>query len=252
MLAASVAFLGVAPARAGGPGYGYGVPIPPRSGADTRGGFGAPTMTLGFHGGVDTVPVHGWRYRAYHPFHYGYYRPYAYSYYRPFAYSYYRPYAFYPRYSSFYLGFNLYRPYYYSLYTPPAYYGPAFYYDYCPIGGGVMPYVSVLAVNPSVFTLRPYLDALTPPQPYAGPQTYPYNGDPQDSVPMPKAVPEPTAVPPSTIPTGRLVSMPARPSSFAFPAYGDAPTRTSFAADRDVLIHLPVPGRLTRDVRLPR
>lgn len=253
MLAASVAFLGAASVRASGPGYNHGVLIPARSGFETRGVFSVPTTTPGFHGGVDTVLVHGWRSRFYRPFHFGHFHSHAHlSYYRPFAFSHFHPYTFFPRHSSFHLGFSVHRPHFYSLYTPPAYFWPAYHYDYCPIGGGVMPYASILAANPSVFTLRPYSGAFTPPQPYAGPQTYPYNGDPQDTVPMPQAVPEPAVVPPSTIPIGRLVSMPARPSSFAFPAYGDAATRTSFAEARDVLIQVPVPGRLTRDVRLPR
>ncbi len=220
---------------------------------------GAKTLTLGFGGGVNTVPVHGYRYSYHRPYAYGFGRPYSYSFYRPYAYSFYRPYAFnyyrpyrysyyYPRYYGFNFGFNLYRPYYYAPLTYSYSYPGVPYYDYsyCPTGGGVSISASLLTTNPQVFSLRPYTDALTPPPaPNPAEQTYPYNGDPQHPVPMPKTTPDPTAVPPpAPVVEGRLVSAPAKPAR-AFPAYGDV-------QERFLRIEDPIVRQANRAVRLPR
>jgi hypothetical protein len=52
---------------------------------------------------------------------------------------------------------------------------------------------------------------------------------------MPKA--DPTAVPPPPVPLeGRAVSLPKGSSKWAYPAYGEAPKRTTFGQDRELLI----------------
>jgi hypothetical protein len=67
------------------------------------------------------------------------------------------------------------------------------------------------------------------------PRTYPYDGGPAVPVPMPRPVPEEfNPQPQPDVPPGtRAVSLPASGGSkFAYPAYGDKPQKTQFAADR--------------------
>jgi hypothetical protein len=73
--------------------------------------------------------------------------------------------------------------------------------------------------------------------PAAGEQTFPYDGGPQDPVPVPRAGPSPTTTPRPTVPLeGRAVSLPKKPAKLAYPAYGERPSRsTSFAEDRTLL-----------------
>jgi len=80
--------------------------------------------------------------------------------------------------------------------------------------------------------LAPY-PQLVPPN--GGPRTYPYDGGPAVPVPMPKAAPDQLNVPRTLpdAPTDRAVALPASGGSkFAYPAYGDKPQKTQFAADR--------------------
>jgi hypothetical protein len=73
--------------------------------------------------------------------------------------------------------------------------------------------------------------------PPSGNGTYPYDGGPATPVPLPrKAGPGAEQAPqPRTVPMdGRSVSLPAATATtrFAYPAYGEEPTRTRFAEDR--------------------
>jgi hypothetical protein len=197
----------------------------------------------GVAGGVDTLLVHGWRgyrgyygYRGYHgyPRYYGYrgYSPYrsfgfsfGFSYYRPRYYGYYyAPRAYYYSYPSY--------SYYYS---PPVYYYSTPYY-YCPIAMDVE--TDALSGGRT-----PYSETQPPPEievppPRQGNGSYRYDGGPDNPVPMPKADPEPMRVPqPHASPAERAVSVPAKPSKFAYPAYGEEPGRvSSFAQDRTLLV----------------
>ena len=66
--------------------------------------------------------------------------------------------------------------------------------------------------------------------------TFQYDGGPLSPVPLPRAAPAPTTVPPKAAPTpNRVVSVPKtseKPSKFAYSAYGEEQTKTNFAADR--------------------
>jgi len=135
-----------------------------------------------------------------------------------------------PWYGSSFAGYS---PFYYS--TPLYYSYPS--YSYCPIsisgtlngsGGGYNGYSPVMPMPPA--------DAPGP-APRPGPRddgTYPYDGGPASPVPMPNADPMPSREPvrPAPKPEGRIVSLPAPKTQFAYPAYGDKPAPTSFAQDR--------------------
>jgi hypothetical protein len=206
----------------------------------------AQTVTLGLSGGVDTVPA-SWRWRGYYgrPYAYYPYRAYypgvagyyPYRAYYPgvaFSFSYYRPYVYRPYYSFYYPGY--YRPYVYSY--VPRYYSS--YYGFWPIGGDAAAFPSVTILG----GLRLRIDGQEQeevPIPRATPPadgTYPYDGGPANPVPMPNAEPAPSVVPvrPAVPRDGRAVSLPAQPSRFAYPAYGEGPVQTSFAKERTVLV----------------
>jgi hypothetical protein len=80
-----------------------------------------------------------------------------------------------------------------------------------------------------------YLDVNPPQTPYYD-GTYPYDGGPSTNSPAPQTAPAPSAAPQRTVPLeGRSVSLPKPAGKWAYPAYGEAPRRTSFAADRTLL-----------------
>jgi len=199
----------------------------------------------GYHGGHHGG-YHGGYHSGYRGGYYGGYRGY-YGGYRGFygGYSnYYRPYYgyrnfYYPRYSFYAGGYGYgYRPYYY--YAPPVYY----YYPACsyPIG---LTTTTFSAYSP----VMPLASQDVGPVPEGGPVprpggvedgTFPYDGGPASPVPMPKADPVPVpsrdSVPPTPKPEGRIVSLPAPTTSFAYPAYGEKTAPTSFAQDRPAVL----------------
>jgi hypothetical protein len=184
----------------------------------------------GFRGGFGHAGFRGYGYRGfgygYRGFGYGYrgfgygWRGYGYGYYWPFYGGYY---------SSYY-----YPSYYYPYYVDPYYYSPYDYYSVYPISGVSVatPSFSLRLGSTSALQSVPYPQALPPD---AAPRTYPYDGGPAVPVPMPKDAPDqlnaPRPLPDA--PADRSVSLPASGGSkFAYPAYGDKPQKTQFAADR--------------------
>jgi len=123
--------------------------------------------------------------------------------------------------------------YYNSYYYPSGsyYYSDPCYYPISQPGIQVSASADVLNVPYTPNTLQ---------TPVPDGRTFPYDGGPRPSVPMPNADPSPTRIPvPATVPAptvpldGRAVSLPApTPAKFAYPAYGELPRTTSFAQDR--------------------
>src|SRR5262249_52782821 len=134
-------------------------------------------------------------------------------------------------------------PYYAS---PRVYYisSTAYYYPLV-LGATAVPYPSTLSILPALSVLPPAGDpsAGSPgryildrppteilpvpnPTPDAGPS--PYDGGPKDPVPLPR----PDTAPPPPPPDERSAALPGTPTRFAYPAYGEEPGRSSFAADR--------------------
>jgi hypothetical protein len=108
---------------------------------------------------------------------------------------------------------------------------PVFYVVPISNDGGDMPYSTVLpGGSPYVLPPRHQTLDLMPPAQEGGP-TYPYDGGPQDPVPVPKkTAPAPMKVTPGT----KVVSMPQR-EKLSYPAYGESLRRTSFAVDRQTI-----------------
>jgi hypothetical protein len=158
------------------------------------------------------------RSRFYYPWYYGYDYPAYYGFYGSPYYTYLNP-----LYANFDSGYGAYAPY---LYAQPA-------YDDAPADNADPTGDELYSTPaPSVRPARP--ERIAPPD-ANGNGTYPYDGGPQDPVPMPKADPEPTSKPPAAAPaTGRVVSLKASPSKFAYPAYGEQAGPTAFAQDRVV------------------
>jgi hypothetical protein len=90
---------------------------------------------------------------------------------------------------------------------------------------------------PVTTTFQPrYTDYYAPGQTPRGDSTYPYEGGPSNPIPNPKAAPVPQSAPGRSVPLeGRAVSLPKPATKWAYPAYGEAPRRTSFAEDRTLL-----------------
>jgi len=239
----------------------------------------------GFHGGYRGGYYGGYRggyYGGYRGGFYGGYRGY-YAGYRGFyggyrgnygGYGgYYRPYyAGYGGYGYGGYGYNYVTPYYYGGYGYPysgcynyGYSYPAYYYG-CNTGVNV---VSTYAFNqPYVSSVTPYgvsqgvvpygatqsgingYNGSTPVMPpvQSGDGTYPYDGGPSTTVPMPQQPAQQQPQPPQPLnpapakaapaATLRLVSTTAQPvqtqrtSQFAFPAYGEDSRASGFAIDR--------------------
>ena len=215
-----------------------------RGGSFSRGGgFHHSGFHSGFHNGGFHNGFHhnGFHHNGFH--HNGFNRSFFFAGFRPSFYGYrnfYSPY-YYPRYSLYAGGYGYdygygYRPSYY--YAPPVYY----YYPSCSYP---------ISLTTTTFSAYSPVMPLAPqdggPVPGGGPVprpggvedgTYPYDGGPASPVPMPKADPVPSRDPvrPTPKPEGRIVSLPASTTSFAYPAYGEKAAPTSFAQDRPAVL----------------
>lgn len=163
----------------------------------------------------------GWGYRPYWGGYWGGYRPYYYSY----APSYYYPYTYY-------------YPGAYSYYYSPwgcSYTLPTVSLSIGSVSAAISanPPAVDLNIKPRVLPKAP-ANSITPPQPDG---TYPYDGGPQNPVPMPpKTEPSPTKQPTPSVPLeGRLVSLP-KSGPFVYPAYGEKP-RPIAALVRTVVVN---------------
>jgi len=201
-----------------------------------RGGYvGYRGYYAGYRGGYA-----GYRgsYGGYHGGYHGYHGHYA-------GYRGYYGYA-YPRYYGGYYGYPYARAYYGA---PSVYYYPPLVADPCVLSGSITTLAPAitLRINPAPAVqgriiqtpgapLPPPMTPAPGPGPAAG--TYPYDGGPLDPVPMPKLDEAPMDAPTPIIrPDPRVVSAVIAVSEgkgkWAYPAYGEAPRRTSFAADRE-------------------
>lgn len=109
-------------------------------------------------------------------------------------------------------------PYSYS-YTPSVIYYSAAAYPTGLAGNGAMPYA-----DPAARSGRPDPQTMPPPRPLQEDKgIYPYNGGPQNPVPMPKADPDSIRAPrqPSVPLEGRSVSVPGKKSQYTYQAYGE-------------------------------
>ena len=90
--------------------------------------------------------------------------------------------------------------------------------------------------------LQPPREMLPPPTRIVpGDGSYRYDGGPVNPVPRPEIVPPSPIEPPvkGQI-NGRVASlMPVKISKFAYPAYGDPPAQTSFAAGQTIPVKVP-------------
>jgi hypothetical protein len=211
----------------------------------------------GFHGGHHGF--HGGFNRGFYGGHRGFYggfnRGFYGGFYRPYFYGgYYRPY-----YAGFGYGYGSYYSY------PGAYYGYPSYYSPCgqpavvssaptmtlQVGPGVAPAPSTINPIPQMPPASNPYEGDTLPAPKPVPGTFPYDGGPKTPVPMPRTeeAPEPALNNGSTIRPAdeRFVFLPeptisaktaGQPATgkWAYPAYGEAPRRTSFAEDRPIKI----------------
>lgn len=207
-----------------------------------------------YHGGGGRYHGGGGHYHGggghYHGGYYGGHRSYGgYGY---VGHNHYRSY--YNSYSPYYYGSQFafsYRPYYYNsyYYTPPVYYyyQPSYQYEYnCPISSsesytgivGTYQPATPARTAPARTAPMPRADEVQPPPPPAEEDGgFRYNGGPASPVPLPKTEPLPQRGTPIDPAKGRVVSVPAQPTKFAYPAYGEktAPA-TGFAQDRTILL----------------
>ncbi len=228
------------------------------------GGGDAPTQNLIYDGDADTVLAHyrggdrgGYGYGGYRGYGYGGYRGYGYAGYRGYGYGgyrgygyggygyggygfrYYSPsfafsYGYRPYYNNFYYRpYSYYRPYYspyyYSsyAYSYPSYSYPSYYYAY--------PCVLDEAGNGNAVVLgqqRPMEQKQVMPPAGNGDGTYFYDGGPANRVPIPGAEPKFPPKGPTVPLEGKLVSLPAKSATVAFPAFGEAPA-TAAPAQND-------------------
>ncbi len=217
-----------------------------RAGADDTlrldGKGGAATLTLGSKVEADNVLArggHGGGYHAvarpaYHGYsHYGAFRSWGYPRYG--AYRYWYPRYYRPYYGGYYwpgraVAFGLsFWPAYYSsyYYSPPAviYSAPAYPYTYpAEISVSPVPSTTILS-TPRTLPAAPPVELAPPPAVRPSPDgTYPYDGGPQNPVPLPKVEPAPTAVPPApVVPGGRVVSLPPSSGKYTYLGYGEKP-----------------------------
>jgi len=233
-----------------------------RGGIGYRGGYGGYRGGYaGYRGGYGGY--RGGYYGGYRGYYGGYagYRGYG-GYYRPYYASYYRPYYF----------SNSYRPYYYNNYGyGSGYYGGG-YYDsgyysspyYYGCSTGYAPVVSQYAyTQPYLSSVTPYGTAPVynnnaplnngingynsqPPMPPVEPGdgTYPYDGGPNQMVPMPQQQQQQQQINPAKTPNRnpvadlRLVSttnQQTQPTTqFTYPAYGEDNRASGFAINRTV------------------
>jgi hypothetical protein len=194
-------------------------------------------------------------YGGYRGGHYGGYRGYyaGYGGYRGYYGGYYRPY--------YYGNYGGYYPYYSSYYYSPSYYYSTPYYDYGYYGcnTGVVAAPSVYAYQQPYYpSVQPYgvqgqvygnyngysgvpqqngvTQPMPPVQPPNGNGTFPYDGGPNNPVPMPRQDATPAKSAPQAPTTLRLVSAPSQPvrpaTQFSFQAYGEDTRASGFATDR--------------------
>ena len=207
-----------------------------------RGGYGggrggvAVASYGGYRGGVAVAGYRGGYYGGYRGGYsggyYGGYRGYGYGY---------RGYGYGGLYSPFYYG-GFYSPYVYSYpyYSYPIYSYPTFsyptyayastfsttpnfsYYNYAPLTTlGTAD--AAPAAAPPTYGQSPYAQQLPAPLVLPNNATYPYDGGPSRSVPMPRVDGSGFNDQSSLLP-GRPVSLPAEPTKRAYPAYGEKPT----------------------------
>ena len=190
-----------------------------------RGGHGGGYHSAGRYGYHGYHHYGAFRYGGYH--HYGAYR-YGYPrYYRPYYGGYYWPWRAVAFGLSFWPGY--YSSYYYN---PPAviYSSPVYPYTYpAEISVSPVPSTTILG-TPRTLPAAPQPEIAPPPAkkpPADG--TYPYDGGPQNPVPLPKKVePAPTAVPPvPLVPGGRVVSLPRSSEKYTYLGYGEKPPQRS-------------------------
>ncbi len=204
----------------------------------------------GFYGGYRPAFYGGFGgYKSFygHKSYYGGFNGFGYnSFYRPAFYGGFGGYrsfytGFYPRYYSPRFAFSLslgYRPYYSPSYYYPIGLSPSYNGSYAipALPPGIVPPQNGLPYNGGPY-IGPPLNgppAKTPMPPADAPPdgTFPYDGGPSDPVPVPKTEPSRELPPPrKAVPEGRIVSLPAPRTKFAYPAYGEAPPST-FAQDR--------------------
>jgi hypothetical protein len=205
----------------------------------------AATLTLGSKGEADNLLVRGWHGGGYHPavrygyrgyHHYGAFRYGGYHYYGAHRYwypRYYRPYygGYYWPWRAVAFGLSFWPGYYSYYYNPPVIYSPPVYpYTYpAEISVSPVPSTTILS-TPRTLPAAPPLEVAPPPAVRPSPDgTYPYDGGPQNPVPLPKKVePAPTAVPPApVVPGGRVVSLPRSSGEYAYLGYGEKPPESS-------------------------
>jgi hypothetical protein len=157
---------------------------------------------------------------------------------------------YYPRYAGYY--YPRYAAYYYNPYSYGSYYyAPSTYYYYAsPAWSGCYRIGLGDEVAPVETTISPSSLASRPPQPAPNylpaprpvgdqDETFPYDGGPRNPIPAPRSSdPAPSATPRQAVPLeGKPVSLPAKTTQFAYPAYGEDATKkpakpTAFAADQ--------------------
>src|SRR5262249_19890098 len=116
-----------------------------------------------------------------------------------------------------------------SYYSGPSYYGPS------GLGSGSAdrsPGLSTYPLLPGNTERAPRSSDYQPMPPAGKPddKTYPYDGGPNNPVPMPKADPAPNATPQKGVPVpnqGRLVSLPEKQAKYSYAAYGEQPGKAS-------------------------
>jgi hypothetical protein len=207
----------------------------------------------GYYGGYRGGYYGG--YRGYYGGYRGYYGGYA-SYYRPYYYGGYGGYGY----------SNYYSPYYYNSYYVDPYYYSTPYYG-CSTGSVYAPVTTVQSVyayqQPYLPSVTPYgvqpqqqingyngvpqqgisgyngnkLPVMPPVQQQPNNGTYPYDGGPNQPVPLPNTQDSaPAKFAPQAPTTLRLVSTPSQPvrpaSQFSFPAYVEDNRASGFAIDR--------------------
>ncbi|MBI1917126.1 MAG: hypothetical protein HYS12_20665 [Planctomycetes bacterium] len=192
----------------------------------------------GFHNGFHHAGFHNGFHHGFHHFHHGFHNRFHRSFFSV---------GFWP---SFYGFRNFYSPYYYPSYgfygggyQPDYYYAPPVYYYSPSCSYPISLTTTTFGAYSPVMPLAPQNGGPVPgggPVPAPGGAedgTFPYDGGPASPVPMPKAEPMPSREPvrPAPKPEGRIVSLPAPTTHFAYPAYGEKPAPTSFAQDRPLV-----------------
>lgn len=232
-------------------------------GGFARGGFRGGFHHAGFHHGRFHHGFHHARFHhagfhharfhhRFHHFHHGFHRGFGFAAFRPW-YGRYYPWSFYglglgyPYYSYAYYSYPYY-PYSYPIYS---YSYPLSSYSYPPYGypcsysgtdGGYLTGTAVLSTGSAAYGPSTYgdLPADGPPMPPAGESTYPDDGGPGESIPLPRGESATPPTPPrSTAPAREHVtSSPAPGGKWVYPAYGESPRRQAPKEGRSILTAL--------------